>query len=180
MQSNDWVMVDWFCRDILRTYAHDDISVGSWFIGLDVKHVHDTKVCCSSRAGGLFLSLSDLFSHTHSRTQTITWELRGQFHFIWVPPQRWFANIYLCSHRSYLCWCLIWFALWSWRKCQPDAGKRYERHFSHPSRCHSWFWTSCPSDEMDLARSMLYTGDREDGISNSHDSCIGSIIRIRR
>ncbi|RXH95168.1 hypothetical protein DVH24_024852 [Malus domestica] len=38
-------------RDILRTYAHDDISVGSWFIGLDVKHVHDTKFCCSSWAG---------------------------------------------------------------------------------------------------------------------------------
>ncbi|KAH7854552.1 hypothetical protein Vadar_015211 [Vaccinium darrowii] len=35
-------------RSILRTYAHDDISVGSWFIGLDVKHVDEKTFCCSS------------------------------------------------------------------------------------------------------------------------------------
>ncbi|KAK6116980.1 hypothetical protein DH2020_049224 [Rehmannia glutinosa] len=33
---------------VLRTYAHDDVSVGSWFIGLDVKHVDEGKFCCSS------------------------------------------------------------------------------------------------------------------------------------
>ncbi|RYR10446.1 hypothetical protein Ahy_B05g078892 isoform B [Arachis hypogaea] len=27
-------------RHILRTYAHDDVSTGSWFIGLDVMHGH--------------------------------------------------------------------------------------------------------------------------------------------
>ncbi|KAL1552785.1 Hydroxyproline O-galactosyltransferase HPGT1 [Salvia divinorum] len=35
-------------KSLLRTYAHDDISVGSWFIGLDVKHVDEKKFCCSS------------------------------------------------------------------------------------------------------------------------------------
>ncbi|KAL0447823.1 UNVERIFIED_CONTAM: Hydroxyproline O-galactosyltransferase HPGT1 [Sesamum latifolium] len=30
-------------RLVLRTYAHDDVSVGSWFIGLDVKHVDEGK-----------------------------------------------------------------------------------------------------------------------------------------
>ncbi|KAK9698497.1 hypothetical protein RND81_08G108800 [Saponaria officinalis] len=35
-------------RSILRTYAHDDISAGSWFIGFDVKHIDETKLCCSS------------------------------------------------------------------------------------------------------------------------------------
>ncbi|KAF3632237.1 putative beta-1,3-galactosyltransferase 11 [Capsicum annuum] len=35
-------------RSILRTYAHDDVSAGSWFIGLDVKHVDEGKFCCSS------------------------------------------------------------------------------------------------------------------------------------
>ncbi|KAL9230973.1 hypothetical protein vseg_006254 [Gypsophila vaccaria] len=35
-------------RSILRNYAHDDISAGSWFIGLDVKHIDETKLCCSS------------------------------------------------------------------------------------------------------------------------------------
>ncbi|KAK9927047.1 hypothetical protein M0R45_024252 [Rubus argutus] len=35
-------------RSILRTYAHDDVSSGSWFIGLDVKHINERKFCCSS------------------------------------------------------------------------------------------------------------------------------------
>ncbi|MQL94760.1 hypothetical protein Taro_027423 [Colocasia esculenta] len=35
-------------RSILRTYAHDDVSVGSWLIGLDVKHIDEGKLCCSS------------------------------------------------------------------------------------------------------------------------------------
>ncbi|KAL5993577.1 hypothetical protein ACLOJK_014502 [Asimina triloba] len=39
-------------RSILRTYAHDDVSVGSWFIGLDVKHVDEGKLCCSSWSSG--------------------------------------------------------------------------------------------------------------------------------
>ncbi|KAL6127625.1 hypothetical protein ACLB2K_070988 [Fragaria x ananassa] len=39
-------------KDILRTYTHDDVSVGSWFIGLDVKHLSDAKFCCSSWKGG--------------------------------------------------------------------------------------------------------------------------------
>ncbi|XP_020264970.1 hydroxyproline O-galactosyltransferase HPGT1 [Asparagus officinalis] len=39
-------------RAILRTYAHDDVSVGSWFIGLDVKHIHEGKLCCSSWSSG--------------------------------------------------------------------------------------------------------------------------------
>lgn len=39
-------------RSILRTYAHDDISTGSWFIGLDVKHIDEWKFCCSSWSSG--------------------------------------------------------------------------------------------------------------------------------
>ncbi|XP_010555709.1 PREDICTED: hydroxyproline O-galactosyltransferase HPGT1 isoform X2 [Tarenaya hassleriana] len=34
-------------RDILHAYAHDDVSAGSWFIGLDVKHIDEGKFCCS-------------------------------------------------------------------------------------------------------------------------------------
>ncbi|XP_073133231.1 hydroxyproline O-galactosyltransferase HPGT1-like [Henckelia pumila] len=37
---------------ILHTYAHDDITIGSWFIGLDVNHVDEGKFCCSSRSSG--------------------------------------------------------------------------------------------------------------------------------
>lgn len=43
----------WSNRLILRTYAHDDISVGSWFVGLDVKHVDEGKFCCSSWSSGI-------------------------------------------------------------------------------------------------------------------------------
>ncbi|KAH7651561.1 Glycosyl transferase family 31 protein [Dioscorea alata] len=43
-------------RDILRTYAHDDVSVGSWFIGLDVNHVDEGKLCCSSWTSGAICS----------------------------------------------------------------------------------------------------------------------------
>ncbi|KAK9143922.1 hypothetical protein Syun_013322 [Stephania yunnanensis] len=39
-------------RSILRTYAHDDISAGSWFIALDVKHIDEAKFCCSSWSTG--------------------------------------------------------------------------------------------------------------------------------
>ncbi|MBA0559366.1 hypothetical protein Golob_016332 [Gossypium lobatum] len=44
-------------RSLLRTYAHDDVSAGSWFIGLDVKHVDEGKFCCSSWSTGLSLFL---------------------------------------------------------------------------------------------------------------------------
>ncbi|KAL6509272.1 Hydroxyproline O-galactosyltransferase HPGT1 [Orobanche gracilis] len=43
-------------RSILRAYAHDDVSVGSWFIGLDVKHVDDRNFCCSSWSSGALCS----------------------------------------------------------------------------------------------------------------------------
>ncbi|KAJ6326663.1 hypothetical protein OIU78_013701 [Salix suchowensis] len=39
-------------RSLLRTYAHDDVSTGSWFIGLDVKHIDESKFCCSSWSTG--------------------------------------------------------------------------------------------------------------------------------
>lgn len=39
-------------RSILRTFTHDDISAGSWFIGLDVKHIDEAKLCCSSSSSG--------------------------------------------------------------------------------------------------------------------------------
>ncbi|KAF8379650.1 hypothetical protein HHK36_029094 [Tetracentron sinense] len=50
-------------RSNLRTYDHDDVSVGSWFIGLNVKHVDESKFCCSSRSSGLSLSLSEKHAH---------------------------------------------------------------------------------------------------------------------
>ncbi|XVF53468.1 hypothetical protein PTKIN_Ptkin05aG0101400 [Pterospermum kingtungense] len=43
-------------RSFMRTYAHDDVSAGSWFIGLDVKHVDEGKFCCSSWSTGAICS----------------------------------------------------------------------------------------------------------------------------
>lgn len=45
-------------KSILRTYAHDDVSVGSWFIGLDVNHVDEGKFCCSSWSSGAICAAS--------------------------------------------------------------------------------------------------------------------------
>lgn len=32
----------------LKTYAHDDISVGSWMMGLQATYIDDNRMCCSS------------------------------------------------------------------------------------------------------------------------------------
>eukprot|EP01018_Ginkgo_biloba_P015319 Gb_07668 [translate_table: standard] len=35
-------------QDILHKYANEDVSLGSWFIGLDAKHIDDRKLCCGT------------------------------------------------------------------------------------------------------------------------------------
>ncbi|GLT77138.1 hypothetical protein SLA2020_487500 [Shorea laevis] len=32
----------------LKSYAHDDISVGSWMMGVQATHIDDNRLCCSS------------------------------------------------------------------------------------------------------------------------------------
>ncbi|MFQ6644546.1 hypothetical protein Gotur_019443 [Gossypium turneri] len=34
--------------DVLHKYANEDVSLGSWFIGLDVEHVDDRRLCCGT------------------------------------------------------------------------------------------------------------------------------------
>ena len=41
----------------LQSYAHDDISVGSWMMGLNATYVDDDRLCCSSSKQGTFFSL---------------------------------------------------------------------------------------------------------------------------
>ncbi|KAF5729060.1 putative beta-1 3-galactosyltransferase 2 -like protein [Tripterygium wilfordii] len=36
-------------QNLLHKYANEDVSLGSWFIGLDVEHVDDRSFCCSTR-----------------------------------------------------------------------------------------------------------------------------------
>ncbi|XP_027916159.1 probable beta-1,3-galactosyltransferase 2 isoform X3 [Vigna unguiculata] len=38
-------------QDVLHRYANEDVSLGSWFIGLDVEHVDDRRMCCGTPPG---------------------------------------------------------------------------------------------------------------------------------
>ncbi|KAK7363749.1 hypothetical protein VNO77_05903 [Canavalia gladiata] len=35
-------------QDVLHKYANEDVSLGSWFIGLDVDHIDDRRICCGT------------------------------------------------------------------------------------------------------------------------------------
>ncbi|XAR68100.1 Galactosylxylosylprotein 3-beta-galactosyltransferase [Bertholletia excelsa] len=35
-------------QHVLHKYANEDVSLGSWFIGLDVQHIDDRKLCCGT------------------------------------------------------------------------------------------------------------------------------------
>ncbi|KAF2558844.1 hypothetical protein F2Q68_00014560 [Brassica cretica] len=35
-------------RQLLHKYANEDVSLGSWFIGLDVEHIDDRSLCCGT------------------------------------------------------------------------------------------------------------------------------------
>uniref|UniRef100_A0A7N0RGQ4 Hexosyltransferase n=2 Tax=Kalanchoe fedtschenkoi TaxID=63787 RepID=A0A7N0RGQ4_KALFE len=35
-------------RNILHKYANEDVSLGAWFIGLEVEHVDERSMCCST------------------------------------------------------------------------------------------------------------------------------------
>lgn len=46
------------CRHILHRYANEDVTLGSWFIGLDVEHIDERSLCCGTPPGRLFTELS--------------------------------------------------------------------------------------------------------------------------
>uniref|UniRef100_A0A2N9FIT9 Hexosyltransferase n=1 Tax=Fagus sylvatica TaxID=28930 RepID=A0A2N9FIT9_FAGSY len=57
MDRMDWnqeVLVPLLCplpslrRHILHKYANEDVSLGTWLIGLDVEHVDDRRLCCGT------------------------------------------------------------------------------------------------------------------------------------
>ncbi|CAA0816060.1 Probable beta-1-3-galactosyltransferase 2 [Striga hermonthica] len=35
-------------QHMLHKYANEDVSLGSWFIGLDVRHIDDRRLCCGT------------------------------------------------------------------------------------------------------------------------------------
>ena len=40
-------------RHVLHKYANEDVSLGSWFIGLDAEHIDDRRLCCGTPPGNL-------------------------------------------------------------------------------------------------------------------------------
>lgn len=123
MQSTNLNSGELFCRDILRTYAHDDVSVGSWFIGLDVKHLNDAKFCCSSWTGGL--SLSQTHTHTHREWKLIKFG-GNPLPFYLIYFLRW---LLLSQEPFVLVYDLICFEVVD--KFKPDTGRWFERHWIH-------------------------------------------------
>ncbi|KAL6529644.1 Beta-1,3-galactosyltransferase 2 [Orobanche gracilis] len=35
-------------QHVLHKYANEDVSLGSWFIGLDIRHIDDRRLCCGT------------------------------------------------------------------------------------------------------------------------------------
>ncbi|OIW05951.1 hypothetical protein TanjilG_07227 [Lupinus angustifolius] len=46
--SNDLASYIALNQDLLHKYANEDVSLGSWFIGLDVEHIDDRRLCCGT------------------------------------------------------------------------------------------------------------------------------------
>lgn len=47
------------CRPILHKYANEDVSLGSWFIGLEVEHIDERNMCCGTPPGIILLHIID-------------------------------------------------------------------------------------------------------------------------
>ncbi|CAK9139658.1 unnamed protein product [Ilex paraguariensis] len=61
-------------QHVLHKYANEDVSLGSWFIGLDVEHIDDRRLCCGTPPGNntLLCSFICLNSQlTHKRPITV-------------------------------------------------------------------------------------------------------------
>ena len=75
--------VDFICSASLKTYAHDDISVGSWMIGLQATHIDDNRLCCSSIRQGECASILLLWYLVFSHISTtvlkyyLIWKIDG-------------------------------------------------------------------------------------------------------
>ncbi|CAH9110599.1 unnamed protein product [Cuscuta epithymum] len=40
-------------KHVLHKYANEDVSLGSWFIGLDVHHTDGRRLCCGTLPGNI-------------------------------------------------------------------------------------------------------------------------------
>lgn len=52
------LFVYFFARHVLHKYANEDVSLGAWFIGLDVDHIDDRRLCCGTPPGEDFSNIN--------------------------------------------------------------------------------------------------------------------------
>lgn len=52
-QYEDLFHKSYFVRHVLHKYTNEDVSLGSWFIGLDVEHIDDRRLCCGTPPGNI-------------------------------------------------------------------------------------------------------------------------------
>lgn len=71
-------------RHILHKYANEDVSLGSWFIGLEVEHVDDRSMCCGTPPGTdsfsshLFTNVSEMLFKNSMVSRVSTESTSGQ------------------------------------------------------------------------------------------------------
>lgn len=111
-------------RPILHKYANEDVSLGSWFIGLEVEHIDDRSMCCGTPPGFPLSIISFLmFSRRSVVIVLCTWTFsrlrvegsgRKRVHcFIWLELQ-WYLQI---SGENEECpWQVRW-RRWSYMEC---------------------------------------------------------------
>jgi hypothetical protein len=42
-----------YARHVLHQYINEDVSLGSWFLGLDAEHIDERRLCCGTPPGEL-------------------------------------------------------------------------------------------------------------------------------
>ena len=80
---------------MLHKYANEDVSLGSWFIGLNVEHVHDRRMCCGTPPG-MFLWFESNFrpwGGAHSQVPI-------QYH--WANPNGFILESLSRHHNIYM------------------------------------------------------------------------------
>lgn len=63
------------CSASLKTYAHDDISVGSWMMGVQATYKDDNRFCCSSINQGELASMISPFDFYLLLVDHYEWKL---------------------------------------------------------------------------------------------------------
>ncbi|GJZ99705.1 probable beta-1,3-galactosyltransferase 2 [Tanacetum coccineum] len=59
-------------QNVLHMYVNEDVSLGSWFTGLDVEHIDDRKLCCGTPPDNQYLLMAGLY-YSSVRWSMVLW-----------------------------------------------------------------------------------------------------------